>query len=133
MIKIINLKNRGVGKRMIKVRSCKTCIYARLICDKKKQKEFVGCIVHGAETKWELKERLERVHYETPYGASYIGWMYKNIPFENNQEDYDTAAVKVKIKGHISHKDAVCDLWNAGSEFINRGNKRKKSIKNKNF
>ena len=69
---------------------CANCIYGRLICNKEKREEYVGCVqFRGFERDILLKE-LEDSKYVSPIpDIVFTGWVF-HLPFGSCRDHYDT-------------------------------------------
>jgi len=94
-------------------KTCANCIYGRLICNKEKQRNYVGCTQFQSFDEKQLLEELQNYHYVSPRKDVIItGWIYAKIPFGENRSQYDTADAGVILNNHlISPKEASCDKF----------------------
>jgi len=91
---------------------CKDCIYGRLICNKEKQKEYVGCIKFQAFDEDFFLKALDTYHYISPMSDIMYGWIYKNIPFGESRDSYDSVDSGIILNNClISPRKAICDLF----------------------
>ena len=104
-------------------RCCANCIYGRLICNKEKREEYVGCVqFRGFEREILLKE-LEDSRYVSPIpDIVFTGWIFFRLPFGSCRDDYDTVDAGVIANGClISPKEAYCNRFVA--RYVDEANK----------
>jgi len=91
---------------------CANCKYARLIFNKKYQKEFVGCVQYQSFDVEHLLEELKINNYKSYYNFIMTGWVYNKIPFGKEEIEYGAFDTGVLTNGClISPKEAVCDKF----------------------
>ena len=95
------------------MKCCQYCCYGRLICNKEKQEELVGCIQYQSFDEEFLLKELEINHYKSPNNDFILtAWIYARIPFGYDRKRYDTADVGVIVNGCLLFpKEAVCDKF----------------------
>jgi len=89
--------------------TCRSCIHGRLICNKEKRAELVGCsLTVGIANVDALIYVLDKVGYRTSSDELKKGWFFYRIPFNSQSQVTCSGSI---VEGLISDPDSICALY----------------------